>query len=504
MDPLMIPPLSLSWPSRETAEPIDWRSPQKIDSQYVAKICACVERNFPQRTNKWGSSPYPVETLKGFLNLGPEASFHYNKEISQLYNPYSLRLPYSLQAVDQLFDSGRISRRSTLYSSPNVLDAETATEQYLNFLRQYHLLYVDLLQAINGSGVAISNLKDKLYTNSLYVSADIDPKFLKNDNKSVEFRESCLAYLVIDVLRSPDEAVGTAARVCALELLFQHFDLKAVASSFDKNCRGFRLPYSVKDEPVEDMIPRSFMERPEEKGGTPHNDLFLKNAKVRKLFRVHQDYRPELDFDAGVSVLLQRYPAETVQILLSLIRVHSLGIDRKLVFHTLVGLSKLDHIQKGELFGIKASYRAVDQHGKFSGLQSRIGATTGVGTGFGDDLDSLSREQLQARLRQTINYLNLVEENLASKAGNSGAYATSSSGARFTDSQGYFKVLGLASTTNPEDFEILLTACYRTLARKMHPDKAGDTPANTKAFQHLLRAYETLKDPRKRKEYLNS
>ena len=364
---------------------------------------------------------------------------------------------------------------------------------------------MDLLQAINGSSVAIADIKDKLDTHKLYENASIDPKFLEQDNTSVEFRQSCLAYLVIDVLRSPDAAVGTAARVCALQLLYQHFDLEAVASSFAKNSEGITLAYEAKNEPVEDMIPRPFTE---EKGGTPHNDVFLLNAKVRKIFRMRQDYGLKMDFDAEVSVLLQQHPAETVQTLLSLMRVSNYAIDRKLVFHTLVGLSKLDHIQKGELFGVKASYRAVDQHGELSGLHSRIGAMTGVGAGFGDGLESLSREQLIARLRQTINYLDLVEENLASKAGNLNTSTASASasacGARFTDPEGYFKILGLASTNIPADFEILLTACYHTLARKMHPDKVGNTPANTQAFQHLSRAYETLKDPRKREEYLKS
>jgi hypothetical protein len=263
---------------------------------------------------------------------------------------------------------------------------------------------VDLLEAINGSSVAILDIKDKLATHKLYENAGIDPDFLQKDNTSIEFRQSCLAYLVIDVLRSPDNAIGTAARVCALELLYQHFDLDAVASSFKQNCLGFILPGSAKDEPVEDMIPRPFMERPEEKGGIPHNDLFLRNAKVREIFRIRQDYGIVIAFDAGVSVLLQQHPAETVQTLLSLIRVQNFEVDRKLVFYTLVSLSKLDHIQKGELFGVKASYRAVDQHGELSGLQSRIGATTGEGAGFGDGLDSLSPKQLLAQLRRTNTY----------------------------------------------------------------------------------------------------
>ncbi|KAL6154009.1 hypothetical protein ACJBU6_07298 [Exserohilum turcicum] len=99
MDALMVPPLSLSWPSKESVEAIDWMSPQKVDSQYIAKICACVERNFPQRTTKWGSSPYPAETLKRFVYLGPKGSLFYEKEISQLFpTVFKLLIAYSMAA----------------------------------------------------------------------------------------------------------------------------------------------------------------------------------------------------------------------------------------------------------------------------------------------------------------------------------------------------------------------------------------------------------------------
>jgi hypothetical protein len=92
--------------------------------------------------------------------------------------------------------------------------------------------------------------------------------------------------MVIDVLRSPENAIPTAARIRAFELLYRCFDLDVIASSFERYNLEFKLPYSAKNEPVEDMIPRSFMQIPEEKGGIPHNDLFFQNIKIREIFRI--------------------------------------------------------------------------------------------------------------------------------------------------------------------------------------------------------------------------
>jgi hypothetical protein len=46
----------------------------------------------------------------------------------------------------------------------------------------------------------------------------------------------------------------------------------------------------------------------------------------------------------------------------------------------------------------------------------------------------------------------------------------------------------------------VITAAYRTLARKYHPDKNAST-VTTKHMQEINAAYEILKDPVKRKEY---
>lgn len=46
----------------------------------------------------------------------------------------------------------------------------------------------------------------------------------------------------------------------------------------------------------------------------------------------------------------------------------------------------------------------------------------------------------------------------------------------------------------------VITAAYRSLARKYHPDK-NTSPVSTQRMQEINAAYEILKDPVKRKEY---
>jgi hypothetical protein len=398
--------------------------------------------------------------------------------------------------MDLFFNRACIWDRDTYYTPSWALKIETAREQFLNFVREFHLLFVDLLEAVNGCNDALSRIADKLETCRMYECAGINTKHLEEDSASVGFRRSCLAYLAIDVLRSPEKDINTAARVRALALLY-NFKLDAIASSFAEHKQNFILPDTARYEPVEDLIPRSFMQRPEEKGGTPHNDLFFHNTKIWEIFEIRQkgDINSRMNLDRGLAKLLQKYPAETVQTLLSILRMHDIHHDvRKVVFHMLVGLSQLDSVQKGELFGIMASYRLDGQRGDISSLQSRIGATTGVGASFGDDgLNSLSEDQLRARLRQTNTYMLMLEEKLAELAA-----PASTSAAPFADPQGYFKVLGLSPRTASKDFDLLLNACYRTLALKRHPDKGG----NRQEFQELQKAYEKLSDPTLRRQYL--
>ena len=62
----------------------------------------------------------------------------------------------------------------------------------------------------------------------------------------------------------------------------------------------------------------------------------------------------------------------------------------------------------------------------------------------------------------------------------------------------YYKVMGVSKAASQADID----KAYRNLARKYHPDLNPDDPEGAKKkFQELQEAYETLKDPEKRKLY---
>ncbi|RDW85290.1 hypothetical protein BP6252_02880 [Coleophoma cylindrospora] len=64
------------------------------------------------------------------------------------------------------------------------------------------------------------------------------------------------------------------------------------------------------------------------------------------------------------------------------------------------------------------------------------------------------------------------------------------------DTDDYYLVLEVVQTATPEQ----ITRSYRRLALKLHPDRNAKHDA-TEAFQLLARAYETLKDETKRRDY---
>ena len=59
----------------------------------------------------------------------------------------------------------------------------------------------------------------------------------------------------------------------------------------------------------------------------------------------------------------------------------------------------------------------------------------------------------------------------------------------------YYMILGVSRAETPGG----IRAAYRDLAKKLHPDVAGQQA--THAFQELSEAYDVLSDPRRRREY---
>ncbi|KAK2468105.1 hypothetical protein H9L39_20327 [Fusarium oxysporum f. sp. albedinis] len=488
-------------------EHIDWCLSEVVDPKYIAAVRTLIEDNYPRREPKSSKPPYPKE------HLGSESvsfcSWRKNEEkILHRYNPFCFRIPYNLTALSNLFQYD-YTRRLNPYGL-NI----TPAEERLNFLREYHLLYADILEVLNGDGIAKSRLQTKIYTDSMYQSAGIQARHLNipsMESVQTTFRLSLLAHLALDIVRSEEEAISTAARVKVLKMLYD-FDIDSVATAFSAYNKGFLLH---EREYVEDLIPGSFIKHATEKGGTPHNDLFTRNSAIQSIFRMRPLYG-EIDFDAGLSTLLHHYQAETVQILLSFLRLNVAVVplpnkhyawandyekrnreSTKLVFHSLVQLSQLDCIQKRELFGAKASYRTSTKNAKPSSFQSRVGATTGIGGGACDELESLSKESLIALVRQQRAYIERLKElppSLTTKP---------STMPLFNDPKGYFKIFALDSRTT-ENIDEILNSYYRVLALKWHPDKNGDDPEKTEKFKKLQTAYEVLSDPEQRNRYLNT
>ncbi|KAH6646911.1 chaperone, dnaj-like protein, partial [Truncatella angustata] len=61
----------------------------------------------------------------------------------------------------------------------------------------------------------------------------------------------------------------------------------------------------------------------------------------------------------------------------------------------------------------------------------------------------------------------------------------------------YYALLGIPRSAN----DAAIRSSYRRLALLTHPDKNRGNPTATRRFQQVAVAYETLKDPSKRKVY---
>lgn len=339
-----------------------------IPDEYLARLDATIDANFPPRYLR-----YPEEVFSGYPPyLKREGELHYVPEVVARYNPFNLTIPYRLQSYETLYDHTRVPLDS---SNPWVatrweLGRSLAIRTHLDLVKQYNIAYVTLLRAVNGSGAALAELKTLFTGNKILETAEVRVEFMNTkstrDDHLQTFVDAMIGLLCVDVLRSSDSQISTAARIRALEILRDDFNLDAIATALTTrgDALGFRL---TAGQEVYDLIPRTFVTKREEAGGTPHDDLFWKNEKIKEIFpsKPHPGGLGNIvDLDEGLRELVSKYPREAVQVLLSVVRTQNFQVDQTLAFHALVALTKLDESRKEIVFGSGASYRKRDSANK--------------------------------------------------------------------------------------------------------------------------------------------
>lgn len=344
------------------------------------------------------------------------------------YNPLNLRLPYRLISHDILYD------RESLKGNDMRGKAVVA---YLNLMKQYNLAYVDFLRAANRSDEALGRLKTLLAEGNILDVAGVQAEYLDIDAQTLVHQIS--GHLCLDVLRCADTEIPTPARIRALEIAGEHFNVAAVATALSE-ARPNGLAVSF-HEKTYDLIPQRFITNEEERT-KPHASRFFRNEYVRSIFpgSAHNS-RP---FNLSVTELYSKYPEETVQTLISILRLDNSGSEmRASAFQALINLTNFDEPLKERIFGENASYR--------NGGESRIES---VVTDSGGDLAN--------------------------------------------DPAGYFRALCLHPDTPDEDVGALAEAIYSVLASKYG---VGASKSNAQLAAKIAEAYDVLSDPAKLQQY---
>lgn len=316
-----------------------------IDERYLAGLEAAIAAAYPADGN------YPDEVYQHPPVLRQSEALE--ERSASPYNPLGLRFPRRLEAYSSLYDVRKISADGWIRGNERLRE-QTAIASHLDLARQYNFAYMALLRAANGSPEALERLKSAFNEGTIFDDARTQTAFLNNRHED-RLSQAMLGHLSLDVLRSPDREITTAARIRVLEMLRSHFHVDAIAQAVTAKAEsGFSLRYT---DDVHDLVPQRFLTDPARQG-VSHTRLFFKNEKIKQLFIENlNDDRWTVDMGDCAADLSRKYPKETMQALISLLRLAHDRIDQPSVFRAMVALTTLDEPRRQAIFGVGASYR---------------------------------------------------------------------------------------------------------------------------------------------------
>jgi hypothetical protein len=335
---------------------------------------------------------------------------------NKFYNPLQLPIAPRLSSNGNFFREHTIKSSKDSLGKDDVIDEKEAVIRYLEFMKQYSLAYIDYLKAINGSKESLQAFVEKFITLKMFEAARINMKvFQRTEYDNKEFLLGILANLMLHVLFSKDSQITTVARVRALEIIHDNFDLDKLTNGF-RSCAGenynLNSLFAVKPE-VFDLIPKAFVTKREESGHVNQSDLFLKNVTIVKIFQINPNLNlpDERNLNAAISDIITNYRAHAIHILHGALRC--ITLDEKVfprLFASIIGLSKLDSMQKEEIFGDDASYR----NGGNSVNNAQVSIDTIMRLESDDDnrLGRLTKEELIQRIRQDAARIHQLEAEL--------------------------------------------------------------------------------------------
>jgi hypothetical protein len=176
----------------------------KIDRQYIASLRTFVIAKYQQNKSATVSA-----TSKA------------------TYDDLHFAIPFQLTTFRYFYDMG------------NGVSHHAAVASYIEFMHQYNLAYLQLLEAIDGPELAVAQLKHFFKPGVMFAAANVDPLHVSEVIKKPGFLPAMFGYMLLDVVFSQNNNIPVDSRLKALTLAKTHFGVDNIAQAFGEFRKGY-------------------------------------------------------------------------------------------------------------------------------------------------------------------------------------------------------------------------------------------------------------------------